>query len=35
VQSFVDGLFDMTRDLKAYKAHLRDFLVEVLVSNNN
>ncbi len=30
VQSFVDGLFDMSRDLKAYKHHLRDFLVQVL-----
>jgi len=32
VQAFVDGLFDVRRDLKAYKAHLRDFLIEVLVS---
>ena len=29
-QAFVDGLFDMTRDLKSYKAHLRDFLIAVL-----
>lgn len=26
----MDGLFDMTRDLKAYKTLLRDFLIEVL-----
>jgi hypothetical protein len=32
VQVFVDGLFDMSRDLKAYKHHLRDFLIQVLVS---
>lgn len=32
VQAFVDGLFDVRRDLKAYKSHLRDFLIEVLVS---
>ena len=30
--TFVDGLFDMNRDLKAYKHHLRDFLIQVLVS---
>lgn len=30
VQVFVDGLFDMSRDLKAYKHHLRDFLIQVL-----
>jgi hypothetical protein len=32
--TFVDGLFDMNRDLKAYKHHLRDFLIQVLVSIN-
>jgi hypothetical protein len=31
VQSFVEGLFDMTRDVKAVKQHLRDFLLLVLV----
>lgn len=30
VQSFVSGLFDMGRDLKAFKTHLRDFLIQVL-----
>jgi hypothetical protein len=33
VQEFVNGLFDMGRDLKAYKTHLRDFLIAVLVSD--
>ena len=28
--SFVEGLFDMTRDVKAVKQHLRDFLLLVL-----
>ena len=30
VASFVEGLFDMTRDVKAVKQHLRDFLLLVL-----
>lgn len=30
VSSFVEGLFDMTRDVKAVKQHLRDFLLLVL-----
>jgi hypothetical protein len=30
VAAFVDGLFDVNRDLKAYKTLLRDFLVDVL-----
>lgn len=29
--SFVEGLFDMTRDVKSVKQHLRDFLLLVLV----
>jgi len=29
VAAFVEGLFDMTRDPKAIKQHLRDFLLRV------
>ncbi len=32
VQAFIDGLTNMECDAKAYKAHLRDFLIQVLVS---
>lgn len=31
VKAFVNGLFDMTKDLPAYKTHLRDFLIEMRV----
>lgn len=30
MSTFIEGLFDMTRDLKSYKSLLRDFLIEVL-----
>lgn len=28
--NFTEGMFDLSKDAKAYKAHLRDFLIEVL-----
>ncbi|RYG51293.1 hypothetical protein EON67_03675 [archaeon] len=31
MRTFVDGLFDMRRDMRAYKSHVRDFLISVLV----
>jgi len=31
VRSFVDGVFAVDRDIKTYKATLRDFLIETLV----
>ena len=30
VDNFVEGLFDLSKDVKSYKAHLRDFLIQVL-----
>jgi len=30
VNAFLDGLFDISRDAKAYKSHLRDFLVTIM-----
>lgn len=32
VTAFVEGLFVHSRDHKAYKSHVRDFLIDVLVS---